>query len=77
MAKVIPNNGNKTKSYIFLRGIFQSDAIFIVRKMLKYFNDFYNWYFSISLQEWAQSSKVKQNHTGYVHIWQYIFLFTK
>ena len=28
----------------FPRGIFKSDIIFIGRKVLKYFNDFYNWH---------------------------------
>ena len=51
MTKVNPNNRNETKSDIFLRDIFKSDIIFIGRKMLKYFNDFYNWYFSVSLQK--------------------------
>ena len=51
MTKVNPNNRNETKSDIFLRDIFKSDIIFIGRKMLKYFNDFYNWYFSFSLQK--------------------------
>ena len=59
MTKVNPNNGNETKSDIFPRDIFKSDIIFIGRKILKYFNDFYNWYFSVSLQKWAQSRKVK------------------
>ena len=46
MAKVNSNNGNKTKS-----DLFKSKIIFIAHKMLKYFNDFYNWHFSISLQK--------------------------
>ena len=63
MTKVNPNNGNKTKSDIFPRDIFKSNIIFIDRKILKYFKDFYNWHFSISLQKWAQSSKVKLHGT--------------
>ena len=51
MTKVIPKNGNETKSDIFPRDIFKSDIIFIGRKILKYFKDFYNWHFSISLQK--------------------------
>ena len=51
MTKVNPNNGNESKSDIFLWEIFKSDIIFIGRKILKYFNDFYNWHFSISLQK--------------------------
>ena len=58
MTKVNPTNGNETKSDIFLRDIFKSD-IFIGHKILKYFNDFNNWQFSISFQKWIQSSKVK------------------
>ena len=59
MTKVNPNNGNERKSDIFQRDIFKSGIIFFGRKMLQYFNDFYDLHFSISLQEWAQSSKVK------------------
>ena len=59
MTKVIPKNGNETKSDIFPRDIFKSDIIFIGHKILKYFNDFYNWHFSISMQKLVQSSKVK------------------
>ena len=51
MTKVYPNDGNETKSDIFPRDIFKSDIIFIGRKILKYFKDFYNWHFSISLQK--------------------------
>ena len=50
MTKVNPNNGNETKLDIFPRDLFKSDIIFLCRKILKYFNDFYNWHFSISLQ---------------------------
>ena len=59
MTKVNPNNGNETKLEIFPRDLFKSDIIFLCRKILKYFNDFYNWHFSISLQNRALSSKVK------------------
>ena len=41
MIKVKPNNANGTKSDIFPRDIFRSDIIFIGRKILKYFNEFY------------------------------------
>ena len=51
MTKVNPNNGNDTKSDIFPRDIFKSDIIHIVCKILKYFNNFYNWPFSISLEK--------------------------
>ena len=59
MTKEKPNNGNETKSDIFPRDILKYDIIFIGRKILKYFNDFCNCNFSISLQKWAQSSKMK------------------
>ena len=49
MTKVNPNNGIETKSDIFPWNIIKSDIFFIGRKILKYFNDFYNWNFSISL----------------------------
>ena len=42
MTKVNPNNRNETKSDIFPWDINQSDIIYIGRKILKYFNDFYN-----------------------------------
>ena len=51
MTKVNRNNGSETKWDIFPRDIFKSDIIFISRKILKYFNDFYNWHFSISSQK--------------------------
>ena len=51
MAKVNPNNGNETKSGIFLRTYSNLTSFFIVHTILKYFNDFYNWYLSISLQK--------------------------
>ena len=50
MTKVNPKNGNEIKSDIFPWDIFKSGIIFIDRKILKYFNNFYNWRFSISLQ---------------------------
>ena len=34
---------------------------FIGRKILKYFNNFYNWHFPISFQKSAQTSKVNAN----------------
>ena len=42
MTKMNPNNGNKTKSDIFLWDIFKSGIVFIGCKILKYFKDFYN-----------------------------------
>ena len=46
MTKVNPNNGNKTKSFIFPWDILKSEAIsFFYQKILKYFNHFENWEF--------------------------------
>ena len=42
MTKVKRNNGNETELDIFPVEIFKSDMIFIGRKILNYFNDFYN-----------------------------------
>ena len=44
MTELSPNNGNETKSDIF-------SSFFIGRKLLKDFNDFYKWHFSISLEK--------------------------
>ena len=41
MSKVSPSNGKETKSDIFTWDIFKSDIIFIGRKILKYFNEFF------------------------------------
>ena len=51
-------------------------SFFIGLKILKYFNDSYDWHLSVSLEKLAQTSKVKYNHTGHVQIWQYFSLFT-
>ena len=62
----------------FFHGTYSNlTSFFIGGKILKYFNDFYNWHFPILLQKWAQTSKVKWNYTGYVQIWQHFSLFTK
>ena len=43
--KMNPNNGNETKPGIFPMDIFKSDNIFLMYcKILRYFNDFYNWH---------------------------------
>ena len=68
MTKVNPNNGNKTNSDIFPMDIFKSDIIFIGRKILKYFNDFYNF---------QSHYKSKRNHTEHAQIWQYFFYLQK
>ena len=59
MTKVNTKNENETKSELFHETYSNLTLFFIGRKILKYFNDFYNWHFSISLQKRAQSSKVK------------------
>ena len=55
MSKENPSNEHETKEDIFPRDIFRYDIIFIGRKILNhkilYFNDFYNWQFSISLEK--------------------------
>ena len=59
MTKVNPNKWNE-KNQTFLHGKYSNLELFLIgRKILKYFNDAYNWHFSISLQKWAQTSKVK------------------
>ena len=60
MTKVNPNNRNETKSDIFPRDVLKSDIIFIGRKILKYFNDFYNFYFSIGT--FQSHCKSEHNH---------------
>ena len=52
MTSVNPNIGNVTKSDInFVKHNQISHDFFIGDKVLKYFNDFYNWQHSISLQK--------------------------
>ena len=52
MTKVNPDNGNEAKSDIFHSRHYSNLALFsIVCKILKYFNDFYNWHFLISLKK--------------------------
>ena len=57
MTKVNPNNGNETKSDIFPWDIFKSVISFHCSQKLKYFNDFYNWHLSISLQKGVHQVK--------------------
>ena len=59
MTRVSPSNGNETKSDVSSWDILNSDVILIGRKILKHFNDFYNWHLSISLQKETLTSKVK------------------
>ena len=49
MTKVNSNNVNETKSDI-IHGTYSNLALFfVVRKILKYFNNFFNWHLSISV----------------------------
>ena len=57
MAKVNSSNGNETKSDIFHGAHSNLMSFFIGRKILKFFNEFFNWYLSVSLQKWTQTSK--------------------
>ena len=59
MTKVNSNNENETKPDIFYEAYSNMTSLFTDSKILKYFNDFYNWHLSILLQKWAQKSKVK------------------
>ena len=48
MINVNLNNGNETKSYIFPWNIFKSGSVsFFYQNILKYFNDFQNYNFSV------------------------------
>ena len=49
LTKVNPNNVNETKIDIFHRTHSNLTSFLIGQKILKYFNDFYNWHLSISL----------------------------
>ena len=55
MTKVNPSNRNETKSDIF----YDLTSFCIGHKILKYLNNFNNWYFSISMQKWVQTCKEK------------------
>ena len=51
MTKVNQNKRSEAKSDIF-HGTFSNLASFFIgHKLLTYFNDFYNWHLSISLQK--------------------------
>ena len=58
MTKVNPNNGNETKSDIFPWDIFKSKN-FLNQNILKYFNDFQSWKFSILWLKWTQTIETK------------------
>ena len=55
MTKVNPSNRNEAKSDIF----YDLTLFCIGHKILKYLNNFNNWYFSISMQKWVQTCKEK------------------
>ena len=59
MDKVNPNNENETKSDIFPYFYSTLTSFSIGRKILKSFNDFYDWHLSTALQNSAQTSKIK------------------
>ena len=63
MTTVNPNSENETKSEVFSWDILKSDIIFYwsQKNIYIYFNDFYNWHLSISLQKWEQTGKRKRN----------------
>ena len=51
MTKLNSNNGNETKSNI-IQGTYSILTLFIIGcKILKYFNDFFNWHLSILLEK--------------------------
>ena len=46
----------------FFHGTYSNLALFFIGcKILKHFNDFYNWLFSISFQKWPQTIKVTRD----------------
>ena len=51
MTNVNPNTETGTKSDIFHGTYSNLTSFFIARKILKYFNNFYNWHLSISLEK--------------------------
>ena len=51
MTKVNSNNENETKPDIFYEAYSNMTSLFTDSKILKYFNDFYNWHLSILLQK--------------------------
>ena len=53
------NYPNETKSEIFPWTYSNLTSFLIGRKVLNYFNDFYNYHLSISFQKLAQTSNMK------------------
>ena len=51
MTKVNRSNGNEAKSDVFYRTYSNLTSFFVGRKIIKYFNDFFNWHLSFSLQK--------------------------
>ena len=44
----------------FFHGTYSNLTLFFIGwKILKYFNEFYNWHLSVLWQKWEQISKVK------------------
>ena len=76
MPKVNPKMKMKQNQTFFLGTYSNLTLFFIVCKILNYFNHFYYWYFSISLQNWAQSRKWNKT-THDMCKCDSIFLFTK
>ena len=50
---------------------------FLSCKILKYFNDFYNFHLLISLKNWAKIIKMKQVQTENLQIWKHFSKFIK
>ena len=57
MKKAIQTMEMKQKQTFFYGAYSNLTSFFIARKVLKYFNIFYNWYILISLQNEAQYLK--------------------
>ena len=61
MNKLTPINGNETKPDIFPWGIFKSDTISsLIKKILKYFNDFQSQNFSVL--QWKRTQTMEMKH---------------
>ena len=68
MTKVNPNNENEAKSW----DASKSDTISFYQKILKYFNDFQNWDFSVLWLEWTQTMEMKQKQTLFHGTYSYL-----
>ena len=65
MTKVNSNNGNETKSDIFHGTYSNLASFFIGRKILKYFNDFFNWHFC-EHKEVSKHKEIKGNKINFL-----------